>query len=155
MQGIALTGNNPRAGLHHDVEHGRLLVGTTGAYGALDGGVEAIDLTTLRSTGFLITEADLGGDLDFVVASDASHAFVVAAGVLRAWNPETRVLGATLVASDVSAVLISGDTLYVAARMGASAGIRAFRVLDSVETTPASGPLAVGALPVYGMAAIP
>lgn len=155
MQGIALTGDNPRAGLYHDAVHGQLLVGDTGAYAMLDGGVEAVDLTTLRTTGFLLTETELGADLDFFVASDATHAFVVAGGVLRAWNPETRTLGATLVASDVSAIGLAGDTLYVAARMGASAGIRAFRASDGIETTPASGPVGLGALPVYGLVAVP
>ncbi len=155
MQGVALTGDNPRAGLYHDATSNRLLVGDTGAYMMLDGGIESVDLTTLRSTGFVLTEAELGGDLDAFVGADATHAFVVAGGVLRAWNPMTDALGATLVASDVTAILLDQGTLFVAARMGASAGIRAFRASDGVEVTPASGPVAVGSLPVYGLAAIP
>jgi len=79
----------------------------------------------------------------------------VAGGTLRAWNPTTHVLGDTLVAADVSGVLVYDRTLFVAARDGTGAGIRSFRVSDGMETTPSSGPVTVGTLPVYGMAAAP
>ena len=68
IQAIRLQGLNPSAPMVWDAASSVLLVPEAGAYGTLDAGVEKIDLTTMRSIGWLTREEDLGGDLiDFTL----------------------------------------------------------------------------------------
>lgn len=52
---------------------GRLLVGLAGRFGALDGGIEAVEAPAGPAEGLVVTEADLGGDvLSFVEGDDGA-----------------------------------------------------------------------------------
>jgi hypothetical protein len=62
VQGIVLAGLNPIA-LHREEATGAWLVACAGAFGALDGGIERVDLAGRRSLGWVVREADLGGDM--------------------------------------------------------------------------------------------
>ena len=64
---VKLTGKNPYAKLRYNATLDRIVVGETGAFGKLDGGVEYLDPATRSVGGFVITEESLGGDLNDVV----------------------------------------------------------------------------------------
>ncbi len=73
LQGIELLGRNPFAetkGLPLDPLSGKILVASVGSFARLDdGGIEIVNPWTLRSEGFLVTAAALGGNInDFVIA---------------------------------------------------------------------------------------
>jgi hypothetical protein len=76
-QAIALQGRNPTTRFAYDVASGRLLLGCTGAYGALDGGVEWVNPVTMRSEGFAVTEAALGGDVLDLVWNRSQHSYAI------------------------------------------------------------------------------
>jgi len=154
MQGIALTGLNPRVGLRWDAAHDRLLVGTVGASSG-ECGIEAIDVGTLRSTGVILDGATIGGDLEDFVVYDATRGYLRVSTAIRAWNPETGTIGATLVPFDAAAMILAGDHLFVAATTGPYSGIRSFDARDGHETSPPILPFSGSAYPVYGMAAVP
>ncbi|MHB8077938.1 MAG: NHL repeat-containing protein [Candidatus Krumholzibacteriia bacterium] len=134
----------------------RLRLGCIGFYGLLDGGVEEVDLVTLQSRGFLVTEAALGGDLlDFTVL-DAGHAWAIVsdatfATAVRGWRPDTGAAGATARASDQYAypdlAWDGGAWLYVADRTPAAAGLRVFDAWTGVEQTGAA--IACGLPPAW------
>lgn len=68
---------------------GNLLVATSGVYGMADGGIERIDTSTGESSGFLLTEADLGvGDtaLGSVVVVNGK-AYVIGSTGLASFDP--------------------------------------------------------------------
>ncbi|GAB6061692.1 YncE family protein [Deferrisoma palaeochoriense] len=73
---IVLTGTNPQF-MVYDETLGKIVVSETGSYGAQDGGLEAVDPNTYAAEGFLVTEADLGGDVGALAVVDGSKAYVV------------------------------------------------------------------------------
>src|SRR5262249_13989541 len=54
-----LTGQNPGTPIVVDAGNQRLLFGDVGSFGVADGGIEAFDLTSQRSAGFVVTEQEL------------------------------------------------------------------------------------------------
>ncbi|PID81012.1 hypothetical protein CSA17_00090 [bacterium DOLJORAL78_65_58] len=63
---IALEGANPYTQFRVAPD-GRLMVGCAGSWAIIDGGIEAVDLTTGQTDGLILTEAQLGGEvLNFV-----------------------------------------------------------------------------------------
>lgn len=71
VQGIVLSGLNPSAPMIWDEASSLLLVPETGLYGALDGGVEKVDLDRRELAGWLVREEALGGDLiDFALSGN-------------------------------------------------------------------------------------
>ncbi|MBM3320381.1 MAG: hypothetical protein FJY73_06865 [Candidatus Eisenbacteria bacterium] len=76
-QGIALLASNPNGPMLLDEGAGKIYLGETGAYFALDGGIERIDAATLASEGWVVTENALGGDLGvFTLSGDKGYAAV-------------------------------------------------------------------------------
>ncbi|MFH1680175.1 MAG: hypothetical protein ABIH26_05955, partial [Candidatus Eisenbacteria bacterium] len=88
VQGIALRASNPNGPMVLDEGAGRIYVGETGSYFALDGGVEKIDAAGLVSEGWVVTEAALGGDLG-VFALAGAKGF---AAVSSDWFYTTRLV---------------------------------------------------------------
>jgi hypothetical protein len=80
-QGILLTGTNPNTDLALDTTKNRILLGETGSFGVLDGGVEVIDPIGLQALGFESTEAQLGGDLNDVAVAPNGRAYVMVSDV--------------------------------------------------------------------------
>lgn len=74
---ITLTGLNPTGPMELDLVTGRLLVPTSGKFLQLDGGIEAVDLLSWRSMGFVVTEAALGGDLLHYTQGNGQRAFAI------------------------------------------------------------------------------
>jgi hypothetical protein len=91
VQAITLTLRNPITTFEYDRLHGWLLIGCAGSFGALDGGVEAIDPSAFTSQGVRVTEAELGGDINDVAWHTPTHAYaLIGAGSLNrlvTWNP--------------------------------------------------------------------
>ncbi|MCP4144786.1 MAG: T9SS type A sorting domain-containing protein [bacterium] len=153
-QGILLNGTNPFC-QPEPREDGTILVGTTGFYGSLDGGIELVDTNTLTSNGFIITEADLGNDLlDFADAD--GYGYVVISNDI--WgNDMLRYEGATvetvLTSSgwDYSHIVIDGSKLLLCDRAYAGPGVRVFEAISGTELT--TSPIATG-LPPF-MIALP
>jgi hypothetical protein len=165
VQGIPLVGRDPVTTFEYDPFGGRLLIGCAGAFGALDGGIEAIPVVRgdvidplaplWASSGFVITEQALGGDIgdlafllpghSYATVSDASfHTSVVA------WSALTGQKRATVYASDGfdlpdMAVSPARDELWVCDTRYAAPGLRVFRCSDDA---PLAGPLPTG-LPPY------
>jgi len=70
-QAIELTGLNPTAPIVWDESGTYLLVGCSGRFGSLDGGIELIDPLGMKSIGWMVTEEELGGDLiDFALGPE-------------------------------------------------------------------------------------
>ncbi len=78
MQGIPLTGTNPRCLITREPLTGCFLIGTAGADGVLDGGLERFDPRTEESLGFVVTEAALGGDLNAWGSADGITGYAIA-----------------------------------------------------------------------------
>jgi DNA-binding beta-propeller fold protein YncE len=77
VQAIRLSGRNPNTDFAYDAAANRLLVGLTGSFGSLDGGVEGIDPVGLAALGYETTEAQLGGDLNDVALAPNGRAYAV------------------------------------------------------------------------------
>jgi len=155
MQGIELTGTNPYTDMLVGEDGTTLYVGESGAWNALDGGIEAVDTTTLTATGFVITENELGGNLeDFTLplngrahaavsimspAESYCVAFDWDAGELieTVWRPGEWSV------PDVELHEGTGQ-LFVADRTYAAPGVRVF---DAATGTQLAGLLSVGLPP--------
>jgi outer membrane protein assembly factor BamB len=137
-----LTGTNPFTALVHDAARERLLVGSSGFFGVLDGGIESFDLRTERAAGFVVTEQALGGDVSgfalfradraFALISDAAFATKVVA-----FDPQTGARLSVVFDStdddpsdsdfDLSAVAVNDrGELYVADGNFTAPGLRIF-----------------------------
>jgi len=93
-QPITLIGYNPFSAIDIDPVSGRLCVAVVGDWGTVDGGVEMINPTTLRSEGYVIDEPTIGGDITDVVMVSADAAFVIYTdasfnNVLQGFSPLT------------------------------------------------------------------
>ncbi|GIW44581.1 MAG: hypothetical protein KatS3mg077_1863 [Candidatus Binatia bacterium] len=141
------------------VRNGRLFVALVGAFGALDGGIEAIDTATLVSDGLVITEAELGGDVtDFVLADD-EYGYAVISGP----DFSTSLVRFDLKSRSVVTVLSPRDglsdlelsprgLLFLTDRNLHRPGVRVLRATDGAELTPA--PLFTG-LPPFDLVFLP
>jgi len=155
-QGIELTSTNPYTDILVDADGATLYVGESGGWTALDGGIEAVDTSTFTALGHVITEAELGGNLeDFTlpldgrayaaisILSPSAEAFCVAfdwdAGELleTVWRPGEWSI------PDVELHSGSGQ-LFVADRTYAAPGVRVF---DGATGTQVAGLLDVGLPP--------
>lgn len=105
-QGISLVGRNP-SDLAYDTVNGRVWVSMTGVFqpdfttDVSDpyGGLEGVDVTTYRSEGILIDDADLGGNARGVQISSNDMAFTI--------------VGDTRVATfDPTELLVLDDSVY-------------------------------------------
>lgn len=101
VQAIHLPRTNPVTDFAFDRTTSRLLLGCAGFYGALDGGIVAIDAASLTSSEVLATDAQLGGDCNDLVWLSPTQAYVIVSTPsfvtkLVRWNPESGAVGPTL-----------------------------------------------------------
>jgi hypothetical protein len=158
VQGIALAGANPIASPRLAGPVPAVFVATVGAYGANDGGIEAVDLATGATRGFLITEEALGGDVtDFLVFDDDTGVAIVTAGfttdlLVRIDLDAGDTVGDALLVNGgftlSGLVDLGGGRIAVGDRTAGAAGVRAFDVASETEVT--AGPIDVGLPPVTG-----
>lgn len=157
VQAIALTATNPWSELSWDEAGARILVPLVGAYGANDGGVEAIDPITLQTQGLLVSESQLGaevgpalavGDDLFVVTStnfffDSQFiAFDLVGGVVTDTLHGSLGLVPDIIHDPPT------DRIFLADRKNADPGVRVFDVSAKTEIT--SSPIDTG-LPPYDL----
>jgi len=152
-QAIRLTGTQPFTGFAFDQTTSRLLIGCVGFFGALDGGIERIDPVYLKSDGFAITEAALGGDVNHFVWGDAGRSWAIVSDasfntLLVAWSEATGALTDTVFApggfSLADAALNDRGELYVAKNDFVSPGVWVF---DAASGSALAGPLDTGLPP--------
>lgn len=153
---VKLNVKNPAGKLRFSDAVNGLVLSGTGDWAALDGGIEVMGLDGALS-GMLISEAVLGGNVADAVIASATKGFAIisVAGENRsnthlvAFNPQTGVKGATLIASNgyqlYNLELSRDGKLWVADRTSTNPGVRIFNVADNTEITTA--PLSVGLPP--------
>jgi hypothetical protein len=101
VQGITLPAKNPVTAFAFDRAGRKLLLGCAGFYGALDGGIVAIDPETHQSLGVLASEPALGGELSDVEWYTATRSFAIVSDLafntkLIRWNPTTGAATGTI-----------------------------------------------------------
>ena len=154
-QPITLAGGNPYTRIEALGVGGRerLRVGCVGGYGALDGGIDEIDPEALASLGFVVTEAQLGGDLSAFVSAGPQNVWAIVADVttydtnLVRWqggpSHTTPRAGSGFVFADVA--WDGGCCVFLADRTPAADGLRAF---DACTGAPLNAtPVATGLPP--------
>lgn len=156
---LELTGSNPFGRFRYNPVLQRFVVIQSGAWNALDGGVELLDPTTFTVSGWQVTEAALGGDVVDAVLVSSTQGYALVCSVsdtgqsrsrLVAFNPATGVVGATLLEAEgwnhVALALSPDHTrLWVTDRTPDAPGVRIFDT-DS-DTEVSDRPLEVGLPP--------
>lgn len=150
VDGIMLVGSDPWGQPELSKDRTHLRLGCIGWYGFADGGVEEVDLAQQRSLGFVVSEGDLGGDVqDFVtLGSGQGYAIVGDAAFrtsLRMWSTSQGVTSVHTVrsADGYAYVDLAWDGLnwlYLADRTVGSSGLRVFEASTGVEQTSAAIP---------------
>jgi hypothetical protein len=157
VQGIVLPATNPTTEFATTPE-GDFLLGCTGFYGTLDGGVARIDPRTLTSEGLEATESNLGGDVNdvavspgasgvvraFCVISDASFNTSVVT-YLRATGGSVQTVHPAVGFSLADIEVDDREELYVCDRTFSAPGVRVFDGTTLVQLTTV--PLATGLPP--------
>lgn len=154
-QAITLAATNPSTTFAYDAEGRRLLIGCPGAYGVADGGIDAISLDDLAptSSGLVITEAALGGDVVELVWNGAAHSYAIVSDAgfntsLVAWSAVSHTVTDTVYApggfSLADAELNDRGELYVCNNSFAAPGLFVFA---AGPDTPLAGPLDTGLPP--------
>ena len=153
-QPITLTGADPYSEIQLDPYTGKLYVSCVGFFGLLDGGVEVVNPATFQSEGYMLTEAEAGGDITDVeiVAPDLGYAIISDASfhnVLIAFNPQTGLKTATVYAPGA---FVLNDcepspdgVLFVTDRTPVLPGIRKYDLATGAEIT--TNPIDVGLPP--------
>jgi hypothetical protein len=132
-----------------------LAVGCAGYWGVLDGGVETVDLVTGLSTGVLIHEADLAGDVLHMTFAGSDKLFALISTTAFTTNLVSVSWPGPLVAVldvgtgfDHADLAFDGDfQIFVADRKTGAAGIRVFDAGSGTELT--TTPLATTLPPFF------
>jgi hypothetical protein len=155
VQGIDLDGENPWRGLHYDPAEELLYVGTTGDSFATDGQIEAVDLTAGEVMGVVLTEADLGAEINGFALISPTRVIALAGMDLVAVDPTVDPIDPTVLATEMDGLYLHRGTLWAWARSGSNPGLASFDPTTGEETTPATGRLAFGDLPILDVVAVP
>ena len=153
-QPITLTGTNPFSAIEVDPVSGRLCVAAVGKFGAMDGGVEMVNPSTLRSEGYVFTEATVGGDITDAVLVSAEKGYVIFTdgnfnNTLQAFSPlsgtKTDIVYApgAFVLQDIA--LAPNGELFLTDRTPTKPGIRIYDADTGDEIT--TDPIDVGLAP--------
>ncbi len=156
---IKLVGTDPFSKLRYCAPLDSIVIGEIGKLSVLDGGVELLHTSDLTSSGFIITEKELGGDIiDVVIARHhkgyaiVSHSrddFSASTSVVS-FDPDTGKMLSTLAQSEAFdhsflELTPSGEQLWVAQRKRTDPGVRVFDTQTDEELT--SDPIDVGLAP--------
>ena len=153
IDGVMLVGQNPSARPRLSPDGTELWVGSAGNWLVADGGIEIVDLSTLQSSGFRLTEAELGGDLvSFTLVDDDRGWCIVSDSSfctrLLTFDPAGGGVSTVLTAADYDYVDVDFDgdgQILLCDRTVGAAGLRVFEPWTSVELT--STPIALGRPP--------
>jgi hypothetical protein len=149
---IELTGENPFA-VRTAAEDDAIFISQVGNFTVHDGGIERVDLESETAEGFVISEADVGGDItDFVLTSEELGYAVIGGSDFRNSLVGFDLVGRTIIRTLISGgdfisniELTGGSELLASDRSVTRPGLRIFRADDGVELTVA--PLDVGLAP--------
>jgi hypothetical protein len=155
IQGIDLDGDNPWRGLHYDPAGELLYVGATGDSFATDGQIEVVDLAAGEVIGVLVTEADLGAEINGFAFVSPTRVIVLAGTDLVAVDPTLEPVAPEVLATEIDGLFLHRDTLWAWARGGSDPGLASFDPVTGDETTPASARIAFGDLPILDVVAVP
>ncbi len=124
------------------VRGNQLYVSLVGQFGVLDGGIEVVDLGTLMSKGFLLTEQELGGDITDFVLLDDEVGYAIVSGPdfstdLVRFSARTRSVFSVVPRGDgLSDVELSVEGyVFLSDRNIRRPGVRIFRAADATELT--------------------
>jgi DNA-binding beta-propeller fold protein YncE len=117
---IDLHGQNPFESLEYSSETGRIYVGLAGIFPglkaqSLTGGVEAIDPASGLSTGLVVDDDDLGGNVSGMAIVSATRGYAVVTDLsfrnyLKGFDPETGVVtGTVLETTDRLSAIVADD----------------------------------------------
>jgi hypothetical protein len=154
VQAITLATTNPFGEMVYNAASGKIWVPTVGYFSQLDGGLELVDPVTLTTSGVVITEATLGGNITDVVPIDATRG----AAIISDSNFNTLLVGFDLSAptsidtiyapggfSLQDAELSPDHRIFVSDRTAVLPGIRVFRADNHAQIT--TSPVDVGLPP--------
>lgn len=157
IDGIPLAGWNPAPMPTRIPGGGGLLVPTVGTFATIDtAGFEIVDLAARASSGLLVTEQQLGGEVIDAVALDATHGWAATGDaafgthVVRfdpsGAGPVTHLLDTGPNEYDYVDVAFDGvDLIYLGDRSAGAAGVRVFDAWSGSELTVS--PVGVGRPP--------
>lgn len=155
VQGVELGCTNPRGEILPGEDGATLYVACPGSWGALDGGIEAVDTGSLESVGAVASEQGLGGELQDFTLPIGGRGFAVvtdAAWVTScvAFDWATGAVVETLLVTggyDLADIELHEGTgqLFVSDRTYAAPGVRIFDGPGGGELTVS--PIAVGLPP--------
>lgn len=153
IQGIRLETTQP---FGHALRGNKWIISSVGAFGTQDGGIEVVDLSTMKTEGVKLSEAALGGDVGpiamqsddrgYVVLSDANFTnsvipFDLGTGSTSAGLPDHS-------GGFTPAISVLGTDLYVLDRGSftdpASGGVK---IYDTATNTLSAGPISTGIPP--------
>jgi hypothetical protein len=154
IQGIQLAAANPSMLVARERE---LVVAEVAGYGDLAGGIEIIDLASGRSTGLVVTEADLGGDVTGLAMATDTHGYAVVSDAsftnwIRPIDLGTGQVGPPLAGHSggyTPDLVVDGDRLIVADRGNFTdpASQPGLLVYDAATGQKRAGPVPVGLPP--------
>lgn len=154
LKSIRLMGTNPFSRFEFDPTATRLMISCVGAFGVLDGGIEAIDPVNLVSLGFVISESTMGGEASDVVWRGPDRSFAIINDVafntsLIAWKPLDGSLLGSLYAPGgfviTDAALNDRDELWVGNNGFSAPGLFVF---DASSGSLLAGPISTGLPPI-------
>ena len=153
-QAIRLATTNPFGEMVYNAASGKIWVPTVGFFGLADGGVEVLDPVALTTSGIVISETTLGGDITDVVALDANRG----AAIVSDSNFNTLLVGFDLSApTSIDTIYAPGSfalqdaersrdgRIFVSDRSVSAPGIRVFRGSNHSQIT--TNPINVGLPP--------
>lgn len=158
IQGIVMAGKNPTGAA---LQGNKWILSTVNTFGSLtDGGIEVINLDSLKTEGIVINETTIGGNLNALAMKSSSEGYIVLsdanfANVVKPFNLTTKTIASAL--SNISggyipALSVFGNRLYILDQGSftdpASGGVKAF---DITTNQLVAGPINVG-LPPSGIA---
>jgi len=154
VQPITLAASNPFGEMVYNPASGKIWVPNVGFFGVKDGGLELVDPTALTTSGVVISETQLGGDLTDVVPIDATHGVAI----ISDSNFNTLLVGFDLNSpASIDTIYAPGGfaladaelspdgRIFVSDRTPVAPGIRVFRASDHAQIT--TSPVDVGLPP--------
>ena len=153
VQGIALSVPNPNSVV---AVGERIAVGVVSGFGDRAGGVDLIDPAANASLGLAVSEADLGGDINFLAMVNNVEGYAVVSdenfvNLVLPFNLETGAVGApleNLSGGFIPSIAVDGGRLLVADRGSFSAPEDAgVKVFDAATGALLQGPIDTGLPP--------
>ena len=143
-QAIKLATANPFGEMVYNVASGKIWVPNVGYFSQLDGGLELVDPVTLTTSGVVLSETQLGGNITDVVPIDATHG----AAIISDSNFNTLLVGFDLSApTSIDTIYAPGGfslqdaelspdrRIFVSDRTAVLPGIRVFRSDNHAQIT--------------------